>query len=242
MIPSRAVELNLLAGGTGTINGAIFTTTDNQSTGTGVIDSFVRIQQNGTESGYNADARPVMPDVNTSATFTRDLTLGSVPKVTISGTEYYEFLLDINQTSANPNLTLHTLQLWTRATALSTAATLTDLTGSGAVKRYDLDTGSDSRIQLNYDLNSGSGSGDLFFYAPTSLFTGLPGSTFVYLYSAFGNETGGTGTYYASNDGFEEWAVRTPTTTSVADGSTTITLLGGALLALAAFRRRLKFA
>jgi hypothetical protein len=248
MAPLRATELNFLAGGSGTINGAFFTTTDNASTGTGVIDSFVRMGTNGnSESGYNATARPVMPDVNTSPSFTRDIQLSAVPIVTnptgAAPGSYYEFLLDINQLNASPNLTLYTLQVWTKSTALTTADTLAALTGSGATKRYDMDTGSDSRIQLNYSLNSGSGSGDMFFYVPTSAFAGVPTTSFVYLYSAFGTEDGGTGTYYPTNDGFEEWAVRTNTPSfSVADGSTTISLLGGALLALAALRRRFKLA
>src|SRR5262249_13202157 len=44
---------------TGTVGGAaLFQQIDHQSTGTGVIDSFVRLQHNGTEQGYNTDANP----------------------------------------------------------------------------------------------------------------------------------------------------------------------------------------
>jgi hypothetical protein len=55
-------------------------------------------------------------------------------------------------------------------------------------------------IHMDYSLNAGSGSGDLFFYVPNSIFSGI---TNVILYSQFGNPPGGSGT----NDGFEEWAV-----------------------------------
>src|SRR5215204_3301800 len=68
------IAVNLTAGGTSTINGAIFTTTDTQSTGTGVIRSFVRISDNSSiVQGYNTDARPLQFDENNSPQFTRSL-------------------------------------------------------------------------------------------------------------------------------------------------------------------------
>ena len=242
-LPAKAAEFDLTGGGSVTINGAYFTTVNVQSTGTGVIESFVRIQANGTEEGYNATARPVMPDVNTSPTFTHDLLLSAVPTVVnptgaAPGT-YYEFLLDINQTNANPNLSFNSLQIYTRNTAVTEANDLGDLAGSGLALRYNLDAGANNRIQLNYDLNAGSGSGDLLVYVPIAAFAGAPAGSYVYLYSMFGTETGGTS--YASNDGFEEWAVRTASVTSVPDGGATIALLGLSLLGLAAIQRKLKF-
>jgi hypothetical protein len=201
---------DLTAGGTQTINGAVFTTTDNQSTGTGVIDSFVRIQQNGTEQGYNTDARPVQFQENTSVQFTRALQLSSVPIVTIGGLQYREFLLDINQTSANPLLTLNEVQIWQRSAGnltgfTATGCTTSDCSGTGfnsGTKVYGMDlVGTDNNVTLNYNLNSGSGSGDLFLYVLNSAFSGA--GQFVYLYSRFGTSD-------ATNDGFEEWAVRTP--------------------------------
>src|SRR5262245_20106842 len=81
-IPVHAISLDLTsASASGTINSAFFSNTDVASTGTGLINSFVRLQATGSEIGYNADARPVMADVNTSPLFTRDLTLGAVPIV-----------------------------------------------------------------------------------------------------------------------------------------------------------------
>jgi hypothetical protein len=235
----NAAEFNLMGGGTVSIDGAIFTTSNSQSTGTGVINSFVRLQQNGSEEGYNANARPVMPDVNTSPSFTRDLSLTDVPTVLIGGVAYREFLLDINQTAANPELSLNELQIYQRATALTTANTLAALTAAPSALVYDLDTGTDDRIQLNYNLNSGSGSGDLFVYIPNSLFSGTTG--FVYLYSQFGQDLSpnATGTMFSSNDGFEEWAVRTPGGTTVPEGGTVIAMLGMGLLGLAIAKRNL---
>ncbi len=224
---SHAVSLSLeTANKSGFINGAWFTNTDVGSTGTGVIQSFVRVQDNGVADGYNASARPVMTDVNTSPTFTHDILLGAVPLVNIGGISYYEFLLDINQTTANPTLSLDMIQIYTRSTALTSADELSDLTGGGSTLRYNLDTVAiDNEILLNYTLNSGSGSGDMFAYIPQSNFGGALSTDYLYFYSQFGSKTG-----YTENDGFEEWAVRTPTVvTNVPDGGATLALFGAAM-------------
>lgn len=194
--------------------GAVFTTVDQQSTGTGVISSFVRISDGSPNTGlevdgHNSDGRPLLNDENTSPTFTHDLQIANIPTQTINGVIYYEFLLDINQTSNDPGLTLDELQICTSASGDLLAAD----TCPGTL-RYDLDAlaGGDGAIALNYNLNSGSGSGDLLVYIPQSLL-GTNGSTYVYLYSLFGsNSTGFAKAGYTggfdNNDGFEEWAVR----------------------------------
>jgi hypothetical protein len=230
--PARATTYDLTAGGQATINGAIFTTADYQATGTGLIDSFVRIQDNGNEEGYNATVRPVMPDVNTSPSFTHDLLLSAVGEATFSGVAYYEFLLDINQTNANPLLSLDQLLIYTRATALTSADELSDLTGAGSTLRYTMDLPANNEVLLNYSLNNGSGSGDMFVYVLKSLFGAE--TEFVYLYSQFGNKGGN----YVTNDGFEEWAVRNTQITQVPDGGSTVALLGSALLGISMLRRR----
>src|SRR2546422_6518846 len=86
-----------------TINGANFKESDPQPTGSGVIQSFVRIS--GTpltiEQGYNTDFRPVQFQENTTLTFTHSLLLSSVPIVTVPGCVMCrEFGLDINQLNA----------------------------------------------------------------------------------------------------------------------------------------------
>jgi hypothetical protein len=207
----QAASYDLTGGGTVTVNGAIYTTTDNQSTGTGVIQSFVRVQDTVSEQGYNTDARPVQFDENTSPSFTRSLLLSAVPIVTIGGVQYREFLLDINQTAANPLLSLTEVQIWQRSAGnltgfTATGCTTSDCSGTGfnsGTKVYGLDGGGDNTVELNYILNSGSGSGDLFLYVLNSAFSGA--GQYVYLYSKFGIPVN------ATNDGFEEWAVRTPT-------------------------------
>jgi hypothetical protein len=168
----------------------------------------VRISSNkDTEQGYNTNARPLQFDENSSPVFTRALQLSAVPIVMIGGVAYREFLLDINQTGTAPLLTLHELQIVVGNTDKPEAATVgaggTLNFGSQASLVYDMDanSGGDSQVELDYNLNSGSGSGDMFAYIADSLFVG---GTYVTLYSKFGP-------VQPNNDGFEEWAVRTPT-------------------------------
>jgi len=223
--PAFADSVDLTAGGTATINGAIFTTSNNQSTGTGVIDSFVRVQDNGIADGYNTSGRPMFyGDTNTSPTFTHDLLLSAVPIVTIDGTAYREFLLDINQTNANPLLSLDKLQFATSATGGATAEW-----GTFGTQVYTLGA---NELLLNYSLNNGSGSGDLFVYVPNAVFGD---SQYVYLYSMFGAKGGS----YTENDGFEEWAVRTPITPAVPEpGTYALMIAGMGVLGFIARRRK----
>ena len=85
------------SGAIGSVGDALFRQYSPQPTGTGVIDSFVRIQsiKGAVQQGYNSDHRPVQFDENTSPQFTRGLPLSEVPVVDIGGIKYREFLLDI---------------------------------------------------------------------------------------------------------------------------------------------------
>lgn len=210
------------------------------STGTGVIHSFVRISTNqDIVQGYNTDARPLQFDENTSPNFTRSLLLTNVPIVTIDGTAYRQFLLDINQTGTDPLLSLNELQLFLGNAPNLSGATVAAGTGllsfgANATLIYDMDAAADNTVELNYNLNTGSGSGDMFFYVANSLFTGA--NQYVYLYSSFGSPNN-------NNDGFEEWAVLLPSGTPFEETPVpepgTLVLLGSGL-ALAARRFRQK--
>lgn len=211
-----------------TVANACFQQIEPRATGSGVIDSFVRISTNNdVEEGFNTSARPVDYDENTSPTFTHSLTLGEVPIVTFNGQQYRQFMLDINQTGTDPLLSLYRLQVFLRnidaadATAANTAgvADFTGFTGA-ATKVFDMDAGTDNYVNLNYNLNTGSGSGDMFFYVLNSLFSGSD-SQFVVLYSAFGIPNN-------NNDGYEEWAVQQGT---VPIPEPTAVLLFGTVLA-----------
>jgi hypothetical protein len=187
-----------------TIDGAIFATTDTQPTGSGVIHSFVRVSaaNQGIVQGYNTDGRPLQFDENNSATFTRHQNLDDMKIVRKDGVDYYQFLLDINQRSSEPLLTLNEVEIW-----LGDAPGLLGYSpnrsgggtgfGAHATFVYDIDEINDNAIDLDYNLNSGSGSGDMYAYIPKARFTGP--NKFVYLYSKFGIP-------HENNDGYEEWA------------------------------------
>lgn len=216
------------AGSSCTIAGAIYRDVTTSPTGSGVIHPFVRISTNDdVEAGYNTDSRvnfsnpvgtaPFLAQTNSSPTFTRDLLLTAVPIVTIGGVQYREFLLDINQTSNNPLLSLDNVKIFLSNTAAAQATTDPALAAGGAglgTLIYSLDGATNTNgILLNYSLNSGSGQGDMFLDVPNSLF--VAGFTNVYFWSQFGGETsglsgnpcGGTPSACTNNDGFEEWAV-----------------------------------
>jgi hypothetical protein len=231
---AAAISVDLIHNSSGTLNGATFVTTEIQPTGTGVIQPFSRLQGNGTAEGYNSDSASLMPDEK-AGTWTHDLKLSTMGTVTMGGAQYYEFLLDINQTGTVPSyLSLDQIGIYQRSSALSPANTLSALTGSSTLV-YSLDASNpNNEILLDYNKNSGSGSGDMFAYIPASVFNSANGD-FVYLYSHFG----GKGGDYAENDGFEEWAVRQGTSTQVPDGGATVALLGAGLLGLGAMRRKL---
>lgn len=228
-------------GSSGAIGTGLFFQSEQAPSGTGVIDSFVRISTNNpVEQGYNTSARPLLYDENTSPTFTRDLLLSSVPTKTIGGVVYREFLLDINQQNAAPLLSLDKLQIYSTAAALTsplppvgTDGLLTPIYSfsylTSALQTVPPTTNPESYIKLNYALESGSGQADMFAYIPNSLFTGA----YVTLYSEFGAAGGST---FVNNDGFEEWAVqRTAAQVPIPAG---LYLLGSGLLGLVGIRRR----
>ncbi|MBR0659909.1 hypothetical protein, partial [Neoroseomonas oryzicola] len=223
-------------GSSGTANGAYFVQSGAvSSAGTGLIEAFVRLQNGGTEDGFNTDDRPIedsngntLSDINTSPSFTKSLELSAVPIVdpdAIAGTgKFFEFRLDINQLSNSPLLSLDRLQLY-----LGNSATLNnfntdplhagDAFGSAAQLVYNLDAGANNTIYLNYNLEPGSGKSDMYFYVPVELVYGADGvaggaganvdliNTSIFNYVYLYSEFGSTGGAYATNDGFEEWSV-----------------------------------
>jgi hypothetical protein len=226
-VNAEAVSDLTTAGSSATIGGAIFETNTVQPTGSGVIHSFVRISTNDDiVQGYNTDARPLQFDENNSGTFTRSQAVADLQVVNKGGVDYYAFLLDINQQGSDPLLNLNDLEIY-----LGDAPDLLSLTpGSGfgihSTLVYDIDALADSGLLLGYNLNSGSGSGDIWAFIPKAKFTGP--NPWVYLYSSFGVPNN-------NNDGYEEWAAvvghntpSVPVPASVWGGLTLLGLLGAA--------------
>jgi hypothetical protein len=227
------LDLSGSAGLSGTINGAIFSgaSVHNETVGSGTIDSFVRLQEDGVEQGYNTDARPYqsLNNADTTATFDHSVRLSDLPVVIKGSTAYYEFVLDINQKSNLPYLSLDELRLYVTTSATPTPNALNSydpvthkLNGLSPV--YDMGNPVDATstplpnetsVWLNASFNSGSGNGlDMFLDVPIADF-GTDLSQYVYLYSKFGtadvNDIKLGGTADAKNggsadDGFEEWA------------------------------------
>jgi hypothetical protein len=193
------------------------------STGTGVIDSFLRVQakDNGDkdnplpepfEEGFNTSKNPPPLD-SKGGNFTRALLLSEIPVVNLSGTDYRQFLLDINQTGADPLISLVQFQLFQKNGDVDKSSDFSFLqvgdadqasviSITGATEIFRMSSGSANAffdIQMDFSLNSGSGFGDIYYYVPDSAFGA---GTNVILFTRFG----GPGVH-STNDGFEEWAV-----------------------------------
>jgi hypothetical protein len=214
---TSAAVINLTTAGTGgTINGAMFEQTNPQSTGTGTINTFSQQNAQGSATSshaYNTTENDIL-DNKSSDNFNHSISLGAVPYVLRGNTIYREFLLDTNENSGGGEefLSLDEVQVFVGGTANSNVATFTGgiLDHDGALV-YRMDAGGDNWVALNYALNSGSGSGDMFMLIPASSFTTFADTDVVTLYAQFGlqgvNPTGFTGNF-GSSDGFEEWVVR----------------------------------
>jgi hypothetical protein len=187
------------------------------STGSGNIDSFVRIQGDGAERGYNTDGKPQF-DTKPGAAFTHSLLLSSIPETTVDGVLCREFLLDINQNNNNL-LSLDAIKIY-----IADVGNLADYPTDFGAPVYDL---GDNWLKLDYRLASGSGSGDMLMYVTSSLF-GTDGAKYVYLYSAFGAQ-------FAGNDGYEEWARGTEGPVAPEPATLALLALGGVAMLL---RRR----
>lgn len=211
-------------GASGTINGAIYQQISPSSTGTGIIDPFVQIAQSGNEGAYNTEGTLPAPFAQFgSGNWNDDLLLTSVPQVTVGANTYYQFLLDVNESGNTPQdnakITLNQVQIYQTAVPSQTGGTIEAATGrlltSGPIVTtpfigtlaYDMNMGGGSAnyVVLDYGLNAGSGSGDMFLYVPVGAFTPANGQ-YVVLYSHFGDPPGA----FSSTAGFEEWATLTP--------------------------------
>lgn len=213
----------------GVIGGAfIMEDIDIRSTGTGVVDPFLRLQASGNndfERGYNTSEWNGQPplDAKSPANFTEAIHLDDIGIINIDGVDYRHFIMDINQNNNDPGryLSLNQLQIFqgdfdpTAYTSLADATSTSDalISFAGLSERFRLNdlqnNGSDlttnKEIQLNFELGSGSGSGDYNLFIRNDAFI-QDGTDFVVLFAQFGIETG----TFAANDGFEEFWVRQP--------------------------------
>jgi uncharacterized repeat protein (TIGR01451 family) len=181
---------------------------DNQASGTGLFDPFVRLQGSPTEKGYNTDGA-VQFDTK-SGNWTHAIKVNAIPIVDCdgdgSGTDTcWELFADINESNNAKRISLNEVEIW--FTTDPTLVGYVDPTGfSGTTQVYDFS----GDILIN-DVNQGSGRGDLRYLVPT---TGTwDANTYFVLYSEWGttpsSETADFGTGgWESDGGFEEWKVR----------------------------------
>ena len=218
---------------------AIFTTDFTQPAGTGVIDPFLTIQNNGVEQGYNTSVSGGVFDTKREPQYNHELRLSDLATVNIGGTDYYSFLLDINEPNGGnkSQISLDMLKLFTTTQDKQTTTNVESL----GVKRFDLDLPADSYIKYD-DANSGSGQADIAFFIPTASFLTGPNAArptdFVYMYQRFGDNISAdfAGT---TQGGFEETAIGFGVT-PIPEVPAALPLAGvlGAVVGVNYFRRR----
>lgn len=231
----------------GSINNAVYEQgTLADASGTGTFVAFVRVHQDSAsdgENGYNSSMSNYFYD-ETNA-FTYDLVLGDIPVVSAYSGSYREFYLDINEvgTDTKKFLSLDDVKIFVSATKLTgDAPSLAALDAlASTTKVYDMDSGGDSAVLLNYSLAPGSGKSDMRLLVLDSAFSAFSGTAYVYLYSAFGLTTPANDSRdFTFDDGFEEWAIRTASLSTVVPlpSSAWMGLLGLGGLGYLQFRRR----
>ena len=129
---THGTVIDLIGGDTGSTNGAQFNWTPSQPTGTGVIDPFVRVQADGTEQGYNTSGGTPFDDK--AGIWTHDIQFSDLQTtaVTVSGTQYFQVLLDVNEPGGNSSvISLDRLEFYTSATGSQTG---TDVPALGSLR------------------------------------------------------------------------------------------------------------
>src|ERR1700719_1447890 len=167
---ATVVDLTTSLSATGSINGALFFASDQQPAGTGFIDPFLRVQASPTEQGYNTDGGFPFDDKNPH-NFQHSLLLSSLMQFNVSGTEYFKFMLDANQSGAtNHTFTMTQLQFYT---ANSGSLLPTSLNSDGTINlghlAYNMNPGGGTTNSV-ITTATGSGKFDAIVYVPVSLF------------------------------------------------------------------------
>lgn len=184
----------------GAIVDYIGSSANNQSSGTGTFDPFVRLQGSPTEKGYNTDGA-VAFDTKTGK-WTHAIKVSAIPIVTVGGVDYWELFVDINDANNATHISLNEVEVW--FTTDPNLVGFVDASGfpAGATPVYDF-SGS---ILIN-DVNQGSGRGDLRYLIPIAGISWTSADYFV-LYSKWGTSANAGPINYSSDGGFEEWKVR----------------------------------
>jgi hypothetical protein len=233
---------------TSAVDNTVWTNTNLiQSAGTGVLDPFLRVQHNDTETGMNSDNSTPYLD-SKAGIWTHSITFGDLSVQNINGTDYYVFSLDINEPNQDAAfLTLNELRMYEVGSGSGGAlATEADVIAATGAADYNLDAIADQTVYMDYRVsNTGSGESDVDFGIPVSYFAGVS-TDYLYMVVNFG--IAGDPNGLDSADGFEEirnittggTTTSTTSTTSTTEGPEpgTIALFGMGLIGLAAARRK----
>ena len=233
--PLRAsADLDLTNGSSKTgPDGAIFEAYSAPS-GTGGFDPFLRLSGSPTEKGYNTSGDVQSPPFDTmSGKWTHDTQFAKIPVVTRSGVDYFEMLLDLNQSAGGKNnptsyISLENMKIYSTRTGL---VSVTDPSKLGAL-RYELNPTGNNAVLMDWGYyGKGGGESDVRALIPVAPFLnqGILGTDYLYLYVEFGSTTrqsvpaggagAGTPVQWESNDGFEEWRVTMGTGNYIPEGA-----------------------
>lgn len=242
---SRAETLSIDAGDFTTPSSATFSASGNggiyqafdTGSGSGTYTALFRIQANSTERGYNYDYANggTAPFDQKSGVGTLDLDLGSVPLVTIGGSQYLQFLVDVNENDSLVTLTEWRIYIDTdNAVGNTDDIRVTTEAGLGALGTvvYDLDYDYVNNVAVDNTLNvtpkAGSGTSDISINMPLERFLGYQSTDNVYVWMKWTN----------TESGFEEAAIFVGATANFSSLPEPGTGLGAAaMLALAGSMR-----
>ncbi len=207
------LDISSSGSSSGTLDGVIYQQF-NAKGGTGLIQSFLRIQTaKGTESGYNTgfprnNFPSGFPNFDTKGgNFTVTVPFGLVPKVNVTGTDYRNILLDINENN-NTQIDLTTFLVFIGGDLVASDGfsagqafhpESTDPVDGGALGDlvFDLDATMNNTVTME-DLFSGSGATDVSILLPETLFTGVSGAAAFRIFATFNN----------NHAGFEEFLIQ----------------------------------
>lgn len=195
---SNAAVLDIGSKGSGSINGALFEVSSLHPAGTGVFNPFLTMQNTPWEQGYNSSAGNF--DTKREPVWNHEIRFSDLTVTTINGSNYYGFMVDINEPNGGgkSDISLEGLRIFTSATLQSSTSVDSNgfFNGSLGTLRYDLGGNS---VVYN-DTHSGSGTADISIYIPVSAFAGTQPNDYVYMYQRWGSAD-------ASEGGFEETAL-----------------------------------
>ena len=183
-----------------------------ESSGTGVFNTYLAVQDKGIERGLNTGLKVDKGLYDEDDSKTMALELANVPIVEIDGVWYREFAADINQSKKGyPEqlISLEVIQIWQTdhlnvydADYTFSMDTSFEFSPGDTNLVYDLDihnTGSQNlTLIMDYGVNTGSGKPDYKVYIPHDWFLD---KTYVIMVVHHGK-------YVSANAGFEEWGVR----------------------------------